>query len=75
LEELVLKIGYDPTSFKAVEDMIKRKNADIASLRKQMKLPPTEDSQAKEIAEKEGEKDEMLRLVMEKNAQLKEMEV
>jgi hypothetical protein len=74
LEELVLKIGYDPTNVKAIEDMIKRKNADIASLRKQMKLPPTEDSQAKEIAEKEGEKDEMLRLVMEKNAQLKEME-
>jgi hypothetical protein len=54
--------------------MIKKKNADIASLRKQLKLPPTEDSQAKEIAEKEGEKDEMLKLLMEQNAQLKEME-
>jgi hypothetical protein len=43
-------------------------------LRKQLKLPPTEDSQAKEIAEKEGEKDEMLKLLMEQNAQLKEME-
>jgi hypothetical protein len=74
LEELVLKIGYDPLNVKAVEEMIKKKNADIASLRKQLKLPPTEDSQAKEIAEKEGEKDEMLKLLMEKNAQLKEME-
>jgi DNA repair exonuclease SbcCD ATPase subunit len=54
--------------------MIKKKNADIASLRKQLKLRPTEDSQAKEIAEKEGEKDEMLKLLMEQNAQLKEME-
>jgi hypothetical protein len=74
LEELVLKIGYDPANVKAAEEMIKKKNADIASLRKQLKLPPTEDPQAKEIAEKEGEKDEMLKLLMEQNAQLKEME-
>jgi hypothetical protein len=41
LEELVLKIGYDPSNIKAVEEMIKKNNADIASLRKQLKLPPT----------------------------------
>jgi hypothetical protein len=41
LEELVLMIGYDPSNVKATEEMIKKKNADIASLRKQMKLPPT----------------------------------
>jgi uncharacterized coiled-coil DUF342 family protein len=39
-----------------------------------LKLLPTEDSQVKEIAEMEGEKDEMLKLIMEQNAQLKEME-
>jgi hypothetical protein len=71
---MVLKIYYDPSNMKAAKEMIKKKNADIASLRKQLKLPPTEDSQAKEIAEKEGEKDEMLKLLMEQNAQLKEME-
>jgi hypothetical protein len=74
LEELVLKIGYDPANVKATEEMIKKKNADITSLRKQLNLPPTEDPQAKEIAEKEGEKDEMLKLLMEQNTQLKEME-
>jgi hypothetical protein len=74
LEELVLKISYDPSNIEVVEEMIKKKNADIASLRKQLKLPPTEDSQAKVIVEKEGEKDEMLKLLMEQNAQLKEME-
>jgi len=36
LEELVLKIGYDPLNVKTVEEMIKKKNADI--------LPPTVDS-------------------------------
>jgi hypothetical protein len=75
LEELVLKIRYDPLNVKVVEEMLKKKNANIASLRKQLKFPPTEDSQAKEIAEIEGEKDEMLKLIMEQNAQLKEMEV
>jgi hypothetical protein len=74
LEELVLKIGYDPANIKAAEEMIKKKNADITSLRKQLKLPPTEDPQTKEIAEREGEKDEMMRLLMEQNAQLREME-
>jgi hypothetical protein len=74
LEELVLKIGYNPSNVKATEEMIKKKNANISSLRKQLKLPPIEDSQVKEIAEKEGEKDEMLKLLMEQNAQLKEME-
>ena len=54
--------------------MIKKKNADIASLRKKLKLPPTKDAHAKEIAETEGEKYEMLKLIMEQNAQLKEME-
>jgi Holliday junction resolvasome RuvABC DNA-binding subunit len=52
LEELVLKIGYDPSNIKAAEEMIKKKNSDIASLMKQLKLPSIEDSQAKEIVEK-----------------------
>jgi hypothetical protein len=74
LEELVLKIGYDPLNVKAVEGMINKKNDDIASLRKQLKPPQTVDLQAKEIAEKEGEKYEMLKLIIEQNAQLKEKE-
>jgi hypothetical protein len=74
LEELVLKIGYDPSNVKAVEEILNKKNDDIESLRKQLKFPPMEDAQEKEIVEIEGEKDEMLRLIMEKNAQLKEME-
>jgi hypothetical protein len=34
LEELVLKIGYDPSNVKAVEELLKNKNTDIASMRK-----------------------------------------
>jgi hypothetical protein len=74
LEELVLKIGYDPSNVKAAEELLKKKNVDIASLRKQLKLPATEDSQAKEVVETEGHKEEMLKLIMEHNAQIREME-
>ena len=56
LEELVLKIRYDPSNVKAVEEMIKKKHEYIASLRKQLKLPPTVDSQAKEIVGKKAKK-------------------
>jgi hypothetical protein len=74
LEELVLKIGYDPSNVKATKELIKKKNADIASLRKQLKNFATEDPQAKEMVETEGHKEEMLKLIIEQNAQIKEME-
>jgi hypothetical protein len=45
LEELVLKIGYDPSNVKAAEELLKKKNIDISSLRKQLKFPLTEDAQ------------------------------
>jgi hypothetical protein len=51
LEEMVLKIGYDPSNVKVVEELLKKKNADIASLRKKLKLLATEESQTKEMAE------------------------
>jgi hypothetical protein len=56
LEELVLKIGYDPSNVKATKELLKKKNDDIASLRKQLNLPATEYSQVKEVAETEGHK-------------------
>jgi hypothetical protein len=75
LEEMVLKIGYDPANIKATEELKKKKNVDIATPRKQLKIYATEDPQAKEMAETEGQKEEMLKLIMEQNAQIKEMEV
>jgi hypothetical protein len=75
LEELVLKIGYDPSNVKATKKLLKKKNANITSLRKQLKIPSTKAPWAKEMAETKGHKEEMLKLIMEKNAQIKEMEV
>ena len=39
MEYLVIKLGYDPANINVVEELIKRKNLDIAALRKQLKLP------------------------------------
>jgi len=47
LEELVLRIGYDPSNIKAAEELVKKNNVDIASLRKQLKIYSTEDPQTK----------------------------
>ena len=74
LEDLVIKLGYDPANVNAAEELIKKKNADIAALRKKLKLPATEDPLAKEISEIEVEKEDMLKLVLEQSTQLKQME-
>jgi len=49
LEDLVIKLGYDPSNVKTTEEIIRRKNADIATLKKQLKLPSTEEPQTKEV--------------------------
>ena len=41
LEELVLKIGYDPTNVKATGELLKKKNVDIKYLRKKLNLLAT----------------------------------
>ena len=43
LEELVVKIGFDPAKARAVEELLKKKNANIDALRKKLKMPATED--------------------------------
>lgn len=51
MEELVIKVGYDPTNINAVEELVKKKNLDIVTLRKKLKLPTIEDYLAKDIEE------------------------
>lgn len=49
LEDLVLQLGIDPLDVQAAEVLIKKKNDDIAALRKQLKLPQSEHPQTNEI--------------------------
>ena len=74
LEDIVVKIQYDPSNVNAIEEIIKEKNVDIEALRKQLKIPATEDPLEKDIEETESQKTEIMQLIMEQNAQLKQME-
>ena len=74
LEYLVIKLGYDPANINVAKELLKKKNSDIAALRKQLKLPAIEDPLAKEIEETETQKVDMMNLIIEQNKQLKQME-
>lgn len=65
MEELVFKLGYDPSDVKEVEEVIIRKNVDIQSLRKQLKLPTTKHPQYKEVTSFEMQKEKLFTLVVE----------
>ena len=49
LEEIIIGLGHDPKDVKGVEELIKKKEEDIAALRKQLKLPPSRHPQTTEV--------------------------
>lgn len=51
LEDLVIKLGYDPSNLKAIEEVIRRKNKDMATLKKWLKLPSIENPSIKEVGQ------------------------
>lgn len=65
LEYLVIKLGYNPSDIKAVEDMIKNKNAGIEALRKKLKILTIEHPQTKEITQLKVEKEHFFKLIVE----------
>ena len=75
LEDLVIKIGYDPKDVNVVEEIVRKKNLDIAALRNQLKLPATEDPMTKDIEESEAPKEDVMKLIIEQNIQIRKMEV
>ena len=74
LEDLVIEVGADPANMEVAKALIKQKNEDIATLRKQLKLPQSENPQEKEIPQQKTENDELKQPVHEMTAQIKEME-
>ena len=71
LEDSIIKIGYDPQDYKSIEEILQKKNVEITNLKKQLKLPSTEDTQMKEMAKNEQHREEMLKLILEQNIQRK----
>jgi len=73
LEELIIGLGHDPKDVKAAKALIKKKDEDIAALRKQLKMPPSRHPQTTEVIQERTE-EELMDLVLKLNEQLKETE-
>jgi len=41
LEEIIIDLGHDPNDPKGMQALMKKKEEDITTLKKQLKLPPT----------------------------------
>jgi len=54
---------------------MRKKNVDIAALRKHLKLPSLEDPHTKEMGEVEKRKEDMFKIIVEQNVQIRDMEV
>lgn len=63
LEDLVIKVGYDIANINVAEEIVRKNNIDKTTLRKQLKLPATEDPLAKDIEETETQKVDMMKLI------------
>jgi len=71
---LVIELGHDPSDIKATKMLIKKKNEDITTLKKQLKLPHLQHPQTKDILESQTNHEETMDLMLQLNDQLKEME-
>lgn len=74
-EDLIIEVGYDPTNVKVADELIKKKNADIAALKKQLKLPHNEHPEENEVLQDANQKYEMMNLIFQLTTQIKEMEI
>ena len=72
LKYLLMEVGYNPKDIKATEELIKKKNAKIIALKKQLNLSNTEHPKTKEVLEIGNQKDEMMNLIIQMRTQLKE---
>ena len=51
LEQIIIELGHDPKDIKVVQALLKLRDADLAALRKMVKVPATIHSQTEEVAQ------------------------
>jgi len=73
LEDIIIELGHDPKDPKSIQALIKKKEDDIAALRKHLKLPITMHPMTTDIVEKKSQEDEM-DLLIKMNERLAETE-
>jgi len=57
LEEIIIELGHDPNDHKGVQALMKKKDEDIAALRKKIKLPPTLHPQTEGVSQQKKDQD------------------
>ena len=57
LEEIIIELGHDPNEPKGVQALMKKKDEDIATLKKLVKLPPTLHPQTEGVAQQRKDQD------------------
>jgi len=73
LEEIIIDLGLDPKDPKGVRALMKKKDVDIATLKKRLRLPPTEHPQTAELVQQKEAQD-TLDLLMKMNQRVIQME-
>lgn len=59
LEEIIIELGHDPNDPKGVQVLMKKKDEDIAALRKMVKIPPSLHPQTKGVSQQRKDQDVM----------------
>ena len=70
----MIELGHDPEDAKVTEQLIKKKIDDIATLKRQLKIPQLQHPQTLEVLESQTRHEELMDLVLKVNDQLKEIE-
>ena len=63
LEDIIIEIGHDPKDIKGIQEILKLRDADMAALRRKIKLPATIHPQTDEVAQQRHDKDATALLV------------
>ena len=63
LEDIIIELGYDPKDVKAIHELLKLTDADMAVLRKMIKIPATLHPQTEEVAQLRHDQDAAAMLV------------
>lgn len=57
LEDIIIDLGHDPKDPKAIQALLKERDADISALRKMVKIPATLHPQIGEVAQQRKDQD------------------
>ena len=57
LEDIIIEIGHDPKDIKGIQEILKLRDADMAALKKNIKMPATIHPQTDEVAQQRHDKE------------------